>query len=59
MLNLRVGISLDSLLDLETYQPQVALHLVPTKKEKINANLVAPPLVQVNRVATDVESQEQ
>lgn len=57
MLHIRVGVSLDNLFHLETYRPQTARHVIRIIKEKINANLVASPLVQVNGVTTNVEGQ--
>jgi hypothetical protein len=57
MLNVRIRLTLDNLLNVESCFAKVACDLAGTVKEEVNAHSLAPPLIQMNGVVADVESQ--
>jgi hypothetical protein len=57
MLDGGIGLALDDLLNLKIRCRQVACHLVGLEKEKVHADRVSPPLVEVNGILSDVETQ--
>src|SRR5262245_13131315 len=59
VLNVRIRVPLDNLLNVKACLMEVGCHLVRTKKEKVHADLLSPPLLQMNAVVADMESEQQ
>src|SRR5262245_15721801 len=59
VLNVRIRFPLDNLLNGKSCPAEVGCYLVRTKKEKVHADLLPPPLIQMNAVVADVESEQQ
>jgi hypothetical protein len=58
MLDLGIRLPLDDLLDLESCCPDVARHFVRTEKEEIDGDSLPSPLIQMNGLVADVESEQ-
>ena len=59
MLDIRVRISFYDLLDFKPRRTEIKRHFVRAEEEEINTHFLAPPLIQVDGVVTDVECQQQ
>jgi hypothetical protein len=59
VLNIGIWVSLDDLLDVESFRPERARDLLNTKKVEVNGDFLTPPLIQMNRLLADVEGEQQ
>jgi hypothetical protein len=59
VLDVGIRLPLDQLLNLESCRTESTHHLVRMEKEEVHANLVTPPLIQMNGLVADVEGQKE
>ncbi len=59
MLNIGIRLSFDNLLNLESCGAEAVCGLGGTEKEEVNADFLTPPLIQMNGIVANVESQQQ